>query len=69
MSGKHRRTGSIGIVGTGIIARNIIDMFIADDWHIVSVVVHDLDGITVQALATHVARRRWPRWHRHWTMH
>ncbi|MCW5285994.1 hypothetical protein D8B29_12195 [Verminephrobacter eiseniae] len=57
LSGKHRRTGSIGIVGAGIIARNIIDMFIADDWHIASVVVHDLDGIAAQAMATHVARR------------
>jgi len=56
LNGKQRQTGSVGIVGAGVIARNIIDMFIADDWQAKSVVVHDIDGVAAQALAAHVAR-------------
>jgi 2,3-diaminopropionate biosynthesis protein SbnB len=53
LNDKRREVKSLGIVGSGIIARNIVDMFKADDWSIPSVVVHDLNGESAASLVNH----------------
>lgn len=53
LNDKKRHVRSMGIVGSGIIARNIIDMFQADDWEIPSVSIYDLRRDSSDALAAY----------------
>ncbi len=53
LNDKKRHVRSLGVVGSGIIARNIIDMFQADDWDIPSVSIHDLRKNSSEALAAY----------------
>lgn len=50
-----RKTGTMAFIGAGVIARNIMDMFVADDWDIQSVSVHDNDMASMQAFCGHAA--------------
>lgn len=54
LNGKQRKAGTVAFIGAGIIARNIFDMFIADQWAFDTVQVYDLDAPSAQALATHM---------------
>ncbi|WP_305955721.1 2,3-diaminopropionate biosynthesis protein SbnB [Pseudomonas sp. F01002] len=42
----------LSIIGGGVISRNILETFIADDWSFDSVGIHDLNLESAQALAT-----------------
>lgn len=50
LNGQKRRVHSLGIVGSGVIARNIVEMFKADNWSIASIAVHDLRPDSAAAL-------------------
>jgi 2,3-diaminopropionate biosynthesis protein SbnB len=50
LNGKKRQVNSLGIVGSGVIARNIVEMFKADEWLIASISVHDLNPDSATAL-------------------
>lgn len=52
---QQRSAGSLSIVGAGIIARNILDMFMADGWHFDYISVHDTHPASSQAFAAHAA--------------
>lgn len=43
LSGRQREVKKMAIVGGGVIARNILKMFCADDWLVKELVVNDLD--------------------------
>jgi 2,3-diaminopropionate biosynthesis protein SbnB len=45
----------IAFIGTGVIARHIMNMFIADEWQIGEVLSHDLDRFSAEAFVSHVA--------------
>lgn len=57
INGKQRSAGTISFIGAGVIARHILDMFVADGWRIEQVVVHDSDAASAQALASHAMAR------------
>ena len=57
INGKRRTAASIGFIGAGVIARHILDMFVADDWRLDQVVVHDSDAASAQALSGHALAR------------
>jgi 2,3-diaminopropionate biosynthesis protein SbnB len=42
LSQEVRRCSRVAFIGTGIIARNILDYLMTDEWHFDSIVVHDL---------------------------
>jgi len=44
LNNSQRRMESLGVVGAGVIARNIIEMFHADGWSFDSIVVHDVSS-------------------------
>ncbi|WP_158153680.1 2,3-diaminopropionate biosynthesis protein SbnB [Pseudomonas eucalypticola] len=52
LNGQRRHATRLAIVGGGVIARNILEMFMADDWSFQQVGVHDLSPQSAQALAT-----------------
>ena len=56
LNGSSRKAASLSVVGAGIIARNTIDMFVADGWDIERFSVFDLDAPSAQALASHISR-------------
>lgn len=47
------RIASLSFVGAGFIARNILDMFVSDNWHIGQVAIYDHDQSSGAALAKH----------------
>ncbi|MDU9403343.1 2,3-diaminopropionate biosynthesis protein SbnB [Pseudomonas sp. zfem004] len=51
LNDKQKRAGSLSIIGGGVIARNILDTFIGDDWSFGQVGVHDLNRESAEALA------------------
>ncbi|MEU6664951.1 2,3-diaminopropionate biosynthesis protein SbnB [Streptomyces sp. NPDC046727] len=52
-----RKGGRLAVVGAGIIARNILEFFHAEQWTFEQVVVHDLSQEYGTALATHATER------------
>ncbi|MFF8725327.1 2,3-diaminopropionate biosynthesis protein SbnB [Streptomyces sp. NPDC015171] len=52
-----RKSGRLAVVGAGIIARNILEFFHAEQWEFEQVVVHDLSPEYGTALATHATER------------
>lgn len=57
IKGKERAARSVSFIGAGVIARHILDMFVADGWQLGQVVVHDSDAPSAQALASHAVAR------------
>jgi len=57
INGQRRHTGSIAFIGAGIIARNIFDMFLADDWSFARMQVHDLSLASATAFSAHAQGR------------
>lgn len=57
LNGQSRQAGSIAFIGAGVIARNIVDMFIADDWHFREILCHDQDPAYAAALRDHIGDR------------
>ncbi|KQZ38720.1 2,3-diaminopropionate biosynthesis protein SbnB [Duganella sp. Root1480D1] len=57
INGRRRRAASIAFIGAGIIARNIFDMFLADDWSFARMQVHDLTPDSAAAFAAHAQSR------------
>ncbi len=55
LNGRRRHGGTIAFIGAGIIARNILDMFVADHWEFDGVVIHDSHAGSMQAFAQHAA--------------
>ncbi|KVE28648.1 2,3-diaminopropionate biosynthesis protein SbnB [Burkholderia singularis] len=56
-TGHARRAASVAFIGAGVIAKNIFDMFVADEWTFDEVVVHDRDLQSSESLSAHAARR------------
>ncbi|QKJ68287.1 2,3-diaminopropionate biosynthesis protein SbnB (plasmid) [Deefgea piscis] len=54
---QHRKVESIAFIGAGIIARNILDMFFADDWQLQKVSVYDKDAASAQAFSNYAAEQ------------
>ncbi|GGW20026.1 hypothetical protein GCM10018980_46540 [Streptomyces capoamus] len=52
-----RKGGRLAVVGAGIIARNILEFFHAEEWTFGQVAVHDLSEEYGTALAAHAAER------------
>ncbi|MFJ4949815.1 2,3-diaminopropionate biosynthesis protein SbnB [Streptomyces sp. NPDC088760] len=52
-----RKGGRLAVVGAGIIARNILEFFHAEQWTFEQVVVHDLSQEYGTALAAHATER------------
>ncbi|MDO5622902.1 MAG: 2,3-diaminopropionate biosynthesis protein SbnB [Paracoccus sp. (in: a-proteobacteria)] len=52
-----KSAGTLAVVGSGFIARNIIDMFAADGWAFGEVLSHDLDKGSADRLTTHAEGR------------
>ncbi len=50
LNDKNRQVRTLGIVGSGIIARNIVNFFKADEWEIRTVQIHDLKKTSSDAL-------------------
>lgn len=51
---RQRQVRSVAFVGAGVIARNIFDMFVADQWDFSEVAVYDLDHASANALTGHM---------------
>ncbi|WP_035800036.1 2,3-diaminopropionate biosynthesis protein SbnB [Kitasatospora mediocidica] len=51
-----RSAGKLTVVGAGIIARNILEFFAAQEWSVGTVVVHDTNPEYGQALADHASK-------------
>ncbi|MFW9079118.1 2,3-diaminopropionate biosynthesis protein SbnB [Pseudomonas sp. P2757] len=51
MNGQKKSAQTLSIIGGGVISRNILQTFIADDWSFDSVGIHDLNAESAQALA------------------
>jgi 2,3-diaminopropionate biosynthesis protein SbnB len=45
---------SIAFVGAGVIAKNIFDMFIADEWEFSAVMIHDLHQQSAASFRSHI---------------
>jgi cysteine synthase A/ornithine cyclodeaminase len=58
MSGQERRARSLGVVGSGLIARATLDAFVADGWRFDDIRVHDLSAAAAEQGARE-AQRRW----------
>jgi 2,3-diaminopropionate biosynthesis protein SbnB len=48
---KSKRASNLSIIGGGVIARNILETFMGDDWSFDQVGVHDLNRESAEALA------------------
>jgi ornithine cyclodeaminase/alanine dehydrogenase-like protein (mu-crystallin family) len=55
LNNRIRQAPVVAFIGAGIIARNILDIFVATDWNIGQVRVHDMDAASANALADHAA--------------
>jgi N-[(2S)-2-amino-2-carboxyethyl]-L-glutamate dehydrogenase len=53
MNQQRRQVNSVAFIGAGIIARNIVEMLVADGWDLGQVGVHDRDPAYAAALADH----------------
>jgi cysteine synthase A/ornithine cyclodeaminase len=53
LTGRRRQAGTVGFIGAGVIARHILDMFVADGWQLERIGVHDIDGPSRAAFAAH----------------
>jgi N-[(2S)-2-amino-2-carboxyethyl]-L-glutamate dehydrogenase len=53
----RKSSGTLAVIGSGFIARNIIDMFAADHWAFEKVLSHDLDEVSADRLAEHAKGR------------
>ncbi len=51
LNGQNRHAATLSIIGGGVISRNILETFVADDWSFDSVGIHDLNAESAQALA------------------
>ncbi|MGF6670824.1 MULTISPECIES: 2,3-diaminopropionate biosynthesis protein SbnB [Pseudomonas] len=51
LNGQNKRAPRLSIVGGGVIARNILETFISDDWSFDRVEIHDLNTESAEALA------------------
>lgn len=49
---RKRRADHLAIVGGGVIARNILEMFAADRWFFKTISIHDIDPASAQTLAS-----------------
>lgn len=54
LNDQSRQVGSIAFIGAGVIARNIADMFIADDWNVREILCYDQDPAYAAALLGHL---------------
>lgn len=57
LNGQARAAPAIAFIGAGVIARTIFDTFMADEWRIGSVQVHDPDRPSAEAFRNHAATR------------
>jgi len=53
----QRQVGTISFIGAGIIARNILDMFVADGWNFNTILIHDSDRTSMHSFADHASTR------------
>ena len=51
LNAKQKNVSCLSFVGGGVIARNILETFIADCWRLSSVTIHDIDQASAGALA------------------
>lgn len=51
LNGQKKSAQTLSIIGGGVIARNIVQTFIDDDWSFASVGIHDLNVESAQALS------------------
>ncbi len=58
LNGQQRHASSISFIGAGVIARHILDMFIADGWVFDALVVHDTDPGSANNLAAHATQHQ-----------
>lgn len=56
MNRGHRAGSRISFIGAGIIAKNILDMFVADGWEFGRISVHDPDPRSAGALRDYAAK-------------
>jgi N-[(2S)-2-amino-2-carboxyethyl]-L-glutamate dehydrogenase len=49
-----RRAAKVAVVGAGVIARNIVDFFVAQDWQVREYAVYDTSAAYANALAAYV---------------
>ncbi|MBA6118047.1 2,3-diaminopropionate biosynthesis protein SbnA [Pseudomonas putida] len=56
-NGRSRRANGLAIVGSGFIARNLMDLFIADGWSFEHIGVHDQHRDSVQAMLDHLCQQ------------
>lgn len=54
LNGQSRKTGSVGFIGAGVIARNIARMLAVEGWDIDHAVIHDFDNASAEALSDYV---------------
>ncbi|HVK95130.1 MAG TPA: 2,3-diaminopropionate biosynthesis protein SbnB [Noviherbaspirillum sp.] len=54
---RKRQVGTISFIGAGVIARNILDMFIADEWKFQSIRIHDSDTPSMHSFTDYAATR------------
>jgi 2,3-diaminopropionate biosynthesis protein SbnB len=52
LRGRDRMCDTLSIIGAGVIARTILEMFVADEWQFRQVKVHDLDAGSCEALGS-----------------
>ncbi|ASU85039.1 2,3-diaminopropionate biosynthesis protein SbnB [Nocardiopsis gilva YIM 90087] len=52
-----RRAGTVAVIGSGIIARNILEFFAAQQWHVDSFAIHDQNPQYSQALADYTQQQ------------
>ncbi|PLZ02451.1 2,3-diaminopropionate biosynthesis protein SbnB [Burkholderia sp. WAC0059] len=57
LNGRRRAASTIAFVGAGVIARNIVEMFVADGWEFGEALVHDTDATSAAALWAHAQSR------------
>lgn len=57
LNDRRRDASAVTFVGAGVIARTIFDMFMADDWKIGAVRIHDPDRPSAEAFRNHAAAR------------
>lgn len=57
LNGSRKAAPRLGVIGSGFIARNIINMFAADGWEFGEVQTYDLDLYSATQLAGHVQDR------------
>jgi len=52
---QRKQVSSIGLIGAGVISRNILEMFLADEWTFESIRIRDLDADSSSAFAAYAA--------------